>query len=532
MNQLKYMGIEDFKEQRKLCVTGPVMASMALLIKVHKKNFPGRAYVSQIDDPSYKICKELTDILNPLDMNGESYIKDTYHFKETIRNVDIIEGDRMGTLDVVGMFPNVPVKKTLEITREKLMKDESLSERTEWSVDDIMKLLEISIETYFKTIDGKIYRQTDGLPIGKSISKPLAGIYMHWFEENYVFKQENKEKLVYWKREMDDIFFVWRGTKDELESFVWQLNGVEFKINFTLNHEEENFIPFLDVGITKKDGKLITKVYRKPTHTQQYINWKSNHPKNLLLGVMKGLIHRAHMLCDEKEDLLQELSLLRDVFIANGYPYKLVIETLEKSWEKETLRAMLVGVEQEIIPENAKEYYDVLHAPYVRGFSEGLQRKLKKYNVGYVPKKGETLYTKLCRLKQKTEMMDQKDVIYAVECDTCGVLYVGETGQHFCDRSRQHQADVRAGKSSNGIYDHLKRNEKHSINWQKVIFLDKEKNWRGRKIKEAIYINALNTGETMDPTRVMNLEKGFKIDPIWAEFNPVFRNQVRERIGK
>ena len=46
MNQLKSMGIEDFKEQRKYTVTGPVMASLALLIKVHKKNFPGRAYVS------------------------------------------------------------------------------------------------------------------------------------------------------------------------------------------------------------------------------------------------------------------------------------------------------------------------------------------------------------------------------------------------------------------------------------------------------------------------------------------------------
>jgi len=45
--------------------------SMALLVKVHyKKNFPGRAYVSQIDDPSYKICKELTDILNPIDERG------------------------------------------------------------------------------------------------------------------------------------------------------------------------------------------------------------------------------------------------------------------------------------------------------------------------------------------------------------------------------------------------------------------------------------------------------------------------------
>ena len=73
MNQLIAMGITDWKEQRKYTVTGPVMASMALLIKVHKKNFPGRAYVSQIDDPSYKICKVLTDIINPLDEKGDSY---------------------------------------------------------------------------------------------------------------------------------------------------------------------------------------------------------------------------------------------------------------------------------------------------------------------------------------------------------------------------------------------------------------------------------------------------------------------------
>ena len=92
---------------------------------------------------------------------------------------------------------------------------------------------------------------------------------------------------------------------------------------------------------------------------------------------MKGLIHRAHVLCDEKQDLLDELSLLRDVFIADGYPEKLVNNTLEKSWEVETLKAVLVGVQQEVKAENQKEYYDVLHAPYVQGFSESLQRKLK-----------------------------------------------------------------------------------------------------------------------------------------------------------
>ena len=95
---------------------------------------------------------------------------------------------------------------------------------------------------------------------------------------------------------MDDVFFIWKGTKDELEVFVRHLNGVEMKIQFKMELEKEGFLPFLDVGISKSGGKLITKVYRKPTHTQQYINWASNHPKNMLLGVLKGLIHRAHVL--------------------------------------------------------------------------------------------------------------------------------------------------------------------------------------------------------------------------------------------
>ena len=39
MDQMVAMKITDFKEQRRFAVTGPVMASGALLVKVHKKNF-------------------------------------------------------------------------------------------------------------------------------------------------------------------------------------------------------------------------------------------------------------------------------------------------------------------------------------------------------------------------------------------------------------------------------------------------------------------------------------------------------------
>jgi len=225
----------------------------------------------------------------------------------------------------------------------------------------------------------------------------MAGIYMHWFEKTYVFNEESRfrKNIVFWKRQMDDIFFVWRGSRDELELFVWTLNGIEHKVQFTLEVEKENFLPFLDVGVMKKDGKLLTKVYRKPTHTQQYINWVSNHPKNMLLGVLKGLIHRAHVLCDRKEDLLEELALLKDVFICNGYPLNLVLKTLNESWPKETLKAVLKGVEQQVEAENSKGYFEVLHAPYVKGFSEGLQRRLLRLQVGLVPKTGKR-YIQIC----------------------------------------------------------------------------------------------------------------------------------------
>ena len=77
--------------------------------------------------------------------------------------------------------------------------------------------------------------------------------------------------------------------------------------------------------------------------------------------------------------------------------------------------------------ENSKEYLEVLNAPYVKGFTEGLQRRLRKLNIGFLPERRETVYTNLCKLKQKVEFEDCKDVIYSVPCETCGVRYIGKT---------------------------------------------------------------------------------------------------------
>ena len=93
-------------------------------------------------------------------------------------------------------------------------------------------------------------------------------------------------------------------------------------------------------------------------------------------------------------------------------PEKLLVKTLEESWTTEMLKALLVGIEQEVRAEERKEYFEALRAPYVRW----LGRKLGRLGIGFVPKKGETMYTNVCNLKQKKELEERKDVTFGHNC--------------------------------------------------------------------------------------------------------------------
>ena len=52
----------------------------------------------------------------------------------------------------------------------------------------------------------------------------------------------------------------------------------------------------------------------------------------------------------------------------------------------------------------------------LKGFTEGLQRRLRRLNIGFVPKRRETLYTNLCKMKTKVDFDYCKDVVYSIPC--------------------------------------------------------------------------------------------------------------------
>ena len=139
------------------------------------------------------------------------------------------------------------MKQTLQITYDLLKKDKELSGRTKWTPRQIINLMEICLETYFKSYNGTIYTQTDGTPIGKSISGPMAGIYLRWFEYTFVRNSKFSSQILLWRRMRDEVLIIWKKCANfDLNDFKQYLNSLEKRVQWTMELEEHNTFTFTD----------------------------------------------------------------------------------------------------------------------------------------------------------------------------------------------------------------------------------------------------------------------------------------------
>ena len=70
-------------------------------------------------------------------------------------------------------------------------------------------------------------------------------------------------------------------------------------------YEEETngVIPFLDLLVNRQPDKTVKiQVYRKPTHTDQYLLFQSHHPIHHKSGVVRTLMDRKDTLVSTEDD--------------------------------------------------------------------------------------------------------------------------------------------------------------------------------------------------------------------------------------
>ena len=88
--------------------------------------------------------------------------------------------------------------------------------------------------------------------------------------------------------------------KGEAEGLLDHLNSVQPSIQLTLEVEKNGMLPFLDTLLRRKeDGSLDITVYRKPIHTDHYLDFQvlpstPCQEESGQVPVRQGTKHRQH----------------------------------------------------------------------------------------------------------------------------------------------------------------------------------------------------------------------------------------------
>ena len=158
------------------------------------------------------------------------------------------------------------------------------------------------VETTYLQMGSDIYQQ-ERLAIGSPV---LANIHIEYFEEMALGSTSLKSSM--WLRYEDDTLIFWTHLED-VQKLPDHMNSIWPSIQFTMEKEQDNKLPFLDVLVTHTHSEqgFRSSVYHKPTFTGQYLNFNSHHPYNVKKGIVCFLQHRAKAISNDMDAYQEEM---------------------------------------------------------------------------------------------------------------------------------------------------------------------------------------------------------------------------------
>ena len=126
--------------------------------------------------------------------------------------------------------------------------------------------------------------------MGSPVCPIVANLYMEYLEQKALSTAPHTPR--FWCRYVDDTFVIHKEVNKQ--GFLQHINSVDPTIKFTMEaNKEDGSIPFLDTIVKpEENGSLSITVYRKPTHTYQYLQWDSHHNLSAKFSVINTLSHR------------------------------------------------------------------------------------------------------------------------------------------------------------------------------------------------------------------------------------------------
>ena len=399
-----------------------------------------RPIVSSRGSVTYNTSKELARILKPLAGRSTFSVQNTMDFVGQVKNIRLQPQECIISYDVKALFTSVPIKPAIKIIKQLLEDDKELQHRTSMTAQHIICLLEFCLNNTSFIFQGRYHEQTEGAAMGSPLSTIIANLYMEAFEKEAI--STAPDPPTFWRRFVDDTFVIIQKTKED--SFFNHINSIDDKIQFTKEaSKSDGSMPFLDtLVIINGDGSLNTKVYRKPTHTDLYLQWDSHHSIAAKYSVINTLHHKAKAVCSNNQLLKEEEDHLQEVLTENKYPLwalnrvKIKNKTTQAQQQRIQPNANTKGT-------TGNQKSDVV-LPYVKGLSESMKNVGKKHGIQTYFKGGNAIKSLLMTSKDKDHITKKSGIIYRFKCKRvdCEDEYIGQSSRTFGEVQRTPQGPL------------------------------------------------------------------------------------------
>ena len=237
------------------------------------------------------------------------------------------------TLDVEALYPSIRKDLALQSLQEALMEDPTVDESTQEAVNTFVQII---FGYSYVTFQGKCFRSKDGIPTGGCCSRQLADCTLHRLIKSIKSEISLWRFIALWKRFIDDIFGLWRGTEAQFEEFVIELNSAcaQYGIKFG-DYSIGTSVNFLDVTLSLNPAGLIDyKLYMKPTDSRLYLRTESFHPSHVFDSVALSQMLRIMNRNSTERGRARDLEKLEEDLERSGHSKTALVKTRERAVER------------------------------------------------------------------------------------------------------------------------------------------------------------------------------------------------------
>lgn len=432
---------------------------------------PGRPIVSDCGSETYRTAEYIDFYLNPLSTKHASYVRDTYHFINMVRELRLPPNFLFFTIDVDSLYTNIDTVAGLSAVQQIFHKYPD-SKRPD---EELIQLLRINLTKNDFLFNGEYYLQVKGTAMGKKFAPAYANIFMANWEEGALAKCAKAP--LHYLRYLDDIWGIWTASLEEFQDFINTLNSHDpsIKLKHEINHTTINF---LDTTLYKgplfpENHMLEVKVYFKDTDTHSLLFKTSFHPKHVFKGLVKSQLLRFHRICTQETDFREAVKILFTALRKRGYSRSFLRHCL-KSYQKQGKE-----VSKDLIPliTSFSSINTLIHRKLKDNFrnvignrdillnSEVISAYRRNKNLkdllvrAKLPKLQQTGTRKLadhfCSLAYIRNWTDQSlfrihqkfspnssNCVYVIFCSRCHKQYIGETKNSIATRMVQHKYNI------------------------------------------------------------------------------------------